>query len=160
MKEINISESDIAAVTTQLKQISSDVSAPTGFERGRTRLLLKLSTASWGRLEAYARLKKADVAVLVAEHFEELMIVTCNLRNEDSKIDWYLIQAQANAHKELSFHHLARPAIDIQTERKAEAEVEFWAPVKLNRLTICQRTPCVREDYPELKCASFLQSRC
>ena len=32
MKEINISESDIAAVTTQLKQISSDVSAPTGFE--------------------------------------------------------------------------------------------------------------------------------
>ena len=85
----------------------------------------------WGRLEAYARLKKADVAVLVAEDFEELMIVTCNLRNEDSKIDWYLIQAQANAHKELSFHHLARPAIDIQTERKAEAEEsEFWAPVR------------------------------
>ena len=85
----------------------------------------------WGRLEAYARLKKADVAVLVAEDFEELMIVTCNLRNEDSKIDWYLIQAQANAHKELSFHHLARPAIDIQTERKAEAEEsEFWAPIR------------------------------
>ena len=85
----------------------------------------------WGRLEAYARLKEADVAVLVAEDFEELMIVTCNLRNEDSTIDWYLIQAEANTHNELSFHHVARPTIDIQTERKAEAEEsEFWAPVR------------------------------
>ena len=85
----------------------------------------------WGRLEAYARLKKVTVAVLVAEDFEELMIVTCNLRNEDSEIDWYLIQAQANTHKELSFHHVARPAIDIQTERKADAgESEFWTPIR------------------------------
>ena len=37
----------------------------------------------WGRLEAYARLKEANVAILIAEEFEELMIVTCNLRNED-----------------------------------------------------------------------------
>ena len=85
----------------------------------------------WGRLEAYARLKKADVAVLVAEDFEELMIVTCNLRNEDSKIDWYLIQAQANSHKELSFHPVARPAIDIQTERQPNIEYsEFWGPIR------------------------------
>ena len=71
----------------------------------------------WGRLEAYARLKEADVAVLVAEDFEELMIVTCKLlRNEDSKIDWYLIQSTSKfPQKELSFHHFARPAIDIQT---------------------------------------------
>ncbi len=89
----------------------------------------------WGRLEAYARLKKADVAVLVAEDFEELMIVTCNLRNEDSTIDWYLIQAQANAHEELSFHHVARPAIDIQTEKKTEAgESEFWSPIRRGEL--------------------------
>ena len=72
----------------------------------------------WGRLEAYARLKKATVAVLVAESFEELMIVTCNLRNEDSEIGWYLIQAHANAHHELSFHHVVQPAIDIQVLRK------------------------------------------
>ncbi len=39
----------------------------------------------WGRLEAYARLKEANVAALVAESFEELMIVTCSLRNEDSE---------------------------------------------------------------------------
>ena len=85
----------------------------------------------WGRLEAYARLKKADVAVLVAEDFEELMIVTCSLRNEDSKIDWYLIQAQVNSHKELSFHQIARPAIDIQTERQPNIEYsEFWAPIR------------------------------
>ena len=71
----------------------------------------------WGRLEAYARLKEANVAVLVAESFEELMIVTCNLRNEDSKTDWYLIQAQVNSHQELFFHHVARPAIDVQTEK-------------------------------------------
>lgn len=85
----------------------------------------------WGRLEAYARLKKADVAVLVAEDFEELMITTCNLRNEDSEIDWYLIQAQVNSHKELSFHYKARPAIDIQVERKAGVEYsEFWEPIR------------------------------
>jgi len=89
----------------------------------------------WGRLEAYARLKEADVAVLVAEKFEELMIVTCNLRNEDSTISWYLIQAEANTHKELSFHHVARPAIDIQTEKKSEGGYsEFWAPIRAGEL--------------------------
>ena len=93
----------------------------------------------WGRLEAYARLKEADVAVLVAEDFEELMKVTCNLRNEDSTIDWYLIQAQANTHKELSFHHVAIPAIDIQTEKKTEKKTEgeyseFWDPIRAGEL--------------------------
>ena len=85
----------------------------------------------WGRLEAYARLKHADIAVLVAEDFEELMVVTCNLRNEDSNVDWYLIQAQANSHNEISFHHVARPAIDIQTEKKTDVGYsEFWAPIR------------------------------
>ena len=84
----------------------------------------------WGRLEAYARLKEADVAVLVAEDFEELMIVTCNLRNEDSKTDWYLIQALANSHNELSFHYVARPAIDIQTEQSDVEFSEFWQPIR------------------------------
>ena len=85
----------------------------------------------WGRLEAYARLKEATVAVLVAESFEELMIVTCRLRDEDSAVDWYLVQAQANSHNELSFHHVVGPAIDIQTERKTEAGYsEFWAPIR------------------------------
>ncbi len=85
----------------------------------------------WGRLEAYARLKKADVAVLVAEDFEELMIVTCNFRNEDSNVNWFLIQAQANSHSELSFHHVARPAIDIQTEKHSQVGYsEFWAPIR------------------------------
>lgn len=83
----------------------------------------------WGRLEAYARLKKADVAVLVAEDFEELMIQTCNLCNEDSEIDWYLIQVRANSHKELSFCHIASP------ERKLEREYsKFWAPILQGRL--------------------------
>lgn len=85
----------------------------------------------WGRLEAYARLKKADVAVLVAEDFEELMIVTCRYRDEDSAIDWYLIQAHANSHEELSFHHVVGPAIDIQTERRADIGYsEFWQPIR------------------------------
>ena len=87
----------------------------------------------WGRLEAYARLKEAAVAALVAESFEDLMKVTCQLRNEDSSIGWYLIQAQANAHEELSFHHIVGPAIDIQTEKageKAGGEYsEFWEPI-------------------------------
>ncbi len=85
----------------------------------------------WGRLEAYARLKEADVAVLVAEDFEELMIVTCNLRNEDSNVNWYLIQAQANSHSELFFNHISRPAIDIQTEKKGDIVYsEFWEPIR------------------------------
>ena len=59
------------------------------------------------------------------------MIVTCRLRGEDSTIDWYLIQAQANSHNELSFHHVVGPAIDIQIERQTEAgESEFWAPIR------------------------------
>lgn len=82
----------------------------------------------WGRLEAYARLKEADVAVLVAENFEELMIVTCNLRNEDSKTDWYLIQVIANSYDELSFHYVA--AIDLQTEQSEIEFSEFWAPIR------------------------------
>ena len=101
----------------------------------------------WGRLETYARLKKADVAVLVAEEFEELMIVTCNLRNEDSAISWYLIQGQANAHNELSFHHIARPAIDIQTEKKAEAEYsEFWAPIREGDGLFAGKPVLIRND--------------
>lgn len=84
----------------------------------------------WGRLEAYARLKDATVAVLVAESFEELMIVTCRLRDEDSTIDWYLIQAQANSHGELSFHHVVGPAIDIQTEKADVEYSEFWDPIR------------------------------
>ena len=85
----------------------------------------------WGRLEAYARLKEATVAALVAESFEDLMITTCNLRNEDSKIDWYLIQVQANTHKELSFYHVVQPVRDIQIEKKAGVEYsEFWAPIR------------------------------
>ena len=85
----------------------------------------------WGRLEAYARLKEATVAVLVAESFEELMIVTCRLRDEDSNVDWYLIQAHANSHNELSFHHVVGPAIDIQTEKKIEAGYsQFWQPIR------------------------------
>ena len=104
---------------------------------------------------------------LVAEDFEELMIVTCNLRNEDSTIDWYLIQAAGKCtHNELSFHHVARPTIDIQTERKAEAEEsEFWAPVRggeLGELFAGKPVPIsnegwISEVYPQYwSVASFL----
>ena len=85
----------------------------------------------WGRLEAYTRSQDATVAALVAERFEDLMIVTCNRRNEESNIGWYLIQAQANEHKEFSFHHVARPAIDIQIGPTSDIEYsEFWAPIR------------------------------
>ena len=105
----------------------------------------------WGRLEAYARLKEANTAVLVAEKFEELMIVTCNLRNEDSTIDWYLIQAQPNSHNELSFHHVARPAIDIQTEKKTDVGYsEFWEPIRkreFGELFSGKPVPVRNEEY-------------
>jgi len=101
----------------------------------------------WGRLEAYARLKEANVAVLVAESFEELMIVTCNLRNEDSKTDWYLIQAQVNSHDELSFHHVARPAIDVQTERTGVEYSEFWEPIRRSGLFAGKPVPVRDESW-------------
>ena len=85
----------------------------------------------WGRLEAYTRVQDATVAALVAESFEDLMIVTCNRRNEESSIGWYLIQVQANEYKELSFHHVARPAIDIQVGSTSDIEYsEFWEPIR------------------------------
>ena len=100
-------------------------------------------------------MKEADVAVLVAEEFEELMVVTCNLRNEDSNVDWYLIQAQANSHNELSFHHVARPAIDIQTERKIDTEYhEFWAPIlqgKFGKLFAEELTSQRNDGWMKLK---------
>jgi len=99
----------------------------------------------WGRLEAYARLKEANVAVLVAEDFEELMIVTCNLRNEDSKIDWYLVQAQLNDHEEFTFHHVSRPAIDIQTEKTSVECSEFWEPIRKQGLFAGKPVP-VRDE--------------
>ena len=85
----------------------------------------------WGRLEAYARTQNATVAALVAERFEDLMIVTCNRRNEESNISWYLIQAQVNSHEEFSSHHVARPARDIQIGPATDVEYsEFWAPIR------------------------------
>lgn len=84
----------------------------------------------WGRLEAYARLKEATVAVLVAEEFEELMIETCRLRNEESEINWYLIQAQANSHKEFFFPHIVGPTLDIRVGETSTEYSEFWAPIR------------------------------
>ena len=86
----------------------------------------------WGRLEAYARLKEANVAVLIAEVFEELMIDTCRLRDDvDSSIDWYLIEAHANSHDELSFHHVVGPSRNIKTEKtEGNEQREFWAPIQ------------------------------
>jgi len=101
----------------------------------------------WGRLEAYAWLKEADVAVLVAESFEELMIVTCNLRNEDSKTDWYLIKAHVNSHDELSFHHVARPAIDVQTEKTGVEYSEFWEPIRRSGLFVGKPVPIRDEGW-------------
>lgn len=84
----------------------------------------------WGRLEAYARLKNAQVAALVAEDFEDLMAVTCKLRNEDSGVSWYLIQVRVTDRDEFIFHIVAGPEIDIQTERSGVEYSEFWAPIR------------------------------
>jgi len=101
----------------------------------------------WGRLEAYARLKEADVAALIAEEFEELMIVTCNLRNEDSEIDWYLIEAHANTHREIFFYPAARPAIDIQIRsQERRGYSEFWEPIRREGLFAGKPVPVRYED--------------
>ena len=84
----------------------------------------------WGRLEAYARLKEATTAALVAEDFEELMVVTCELRNADSEVGWWLVKAQATDQREFIFQTIAGPKIDIQTERSGREYSEFWAPIR------------------------------
>lgn len=105
----------------------------------------------WGRLEAYARAQDTTAAALVAESFEDLMIVTCNRRNEESNINWYLIQAQVNSHEEFSFHHVARPAIDIQIGPTPDIEYsEFWGPIrqgKLGTLFIGKPVPISNERW-------------
>ena len=83
----------------------------------------------WGRLEAYARFKEATVAVLVAEDFEDLMITTCRLRNNESEINWYLIQVEVNSHKEFAFRHVAWPIVDPDVEYS-----EFWQPIRQGEL--------------------------
>ncbi len=88
----------------------------------------------WGRLEAYARLKEATTAALVAEDFEELMVVTCELRNADSEVGWYLIKAQATDQREFIFQTIAGPKIDIQTEKSGREYSEFWAPIRVSGL--------------------------
>ena len=43
----------------------------------------------------------------------------------------YPIQAPVNSHDELTFHNVARTAIDSQTEKKPEIKYsEFWAPIR------------------------------
>lgn len=99
----------------------------------------------WGRLEAYARLKEATHAVLIAEDFEELMIVTSQLRNQDSNIGWYLIKAYLNQHDEFLFIHVEKPAIDIQTERQNIDYSEFWQPIREKGLFAGKPVP-VRDE--------------
>jgi hypothetical protein len=101
----------------------------------------------WGRLEAYARLKEASVAVLIAENFEELMIVTSQLRNEDSDISWYLIKVFLNEHGEYLFIPVEKPAIDIQTERKNVDYSKFWAPIRKEGLFAGKPVPTRDEGW-------------
>ncbi len=101
----------------------------------------------WGRLEAYARLKDARFAAIVAEDFEDLMIVTCRLRNEDSKVDWFLIQARVTDRQEYVFQTVAGPDIDIQTERGGVEYSKFWAPIRATGLFAGNPVPVKYEDY-------------
>jgi hypothetical protein len=85
----------------------------------------------WGRLEAYARIKEANTAALIAEEFEPLMIQTCDLRNQqDRAIDWYLIRARVTEDKLHIFQTDSGPAIDIQAERTKVEYSEFWGPIR------------------------------
>ena len=81
----------------------------------------------WGRLEMYARLKDASVAVLVAEEFEDAMIETCRRRNEDSEINTLLIKVEMSSHEEFSFQHLISPPME---KKPRTEEFEFWRPIR------------------------------
>ncbi len=52
------------------------------------------------------------------------MVTTCRLRNNESEINWYLIQVEANSHEEVAFRHIAWPIIDPEVEYS-----EFWNPI-------------------------------
>ena len=66
--------------------------------------------------------------------FEEFMVVTCELRNADSEVGWYLIKSQVTDQKEFIFQTIAGPKIDIQTERSGREYSEFWAPIRTTGL--------------------------
>lgn len=102
----------------------------------------------WGRLEAYARIKEANTAVLVAESFEELMIVTCDLRNQqDSAIDWYLIRGKVTNDELYIFNSVAGPAIDIQAEKTGIEYSEFWKPIREKGLFRGKQVPLRHEAF-------------
>ena len=84
--------------------------------------------------EINKRLKEANVAVLVAEGFEDLMMTTCELRNADSEKGWYLIKALGTARDEVIFQIVEGPKIEIQTERAARGISEFWVPIRTQGL--------------------------
>ena len=131
LDQLNVGKFDDAETEARVGNLKADIVA-TG-EDGTLVVECQFNKANWdhwGRLEAYARLKEADVAVFVAETFTDIMIATCNLRNEDSKTDWYLIKVFANSQDELSFHYVARPSIYIQIEKSDVQFSEFWQPIK------------------------------
>jgi len=90
-------------------------------------------------------LKDAATAVLVAEDFEELTVVTCDKRNEDGEVSWYLIKALLTERKEAIFQTVSGPKIDIQTESGVREFSEFWAPIRASSFFSGRPVP-VRDD--------------
>ena len=86
----------------------------------------------WGRLEGYARYHNATVAVLVAEGFEGLMTITCQQRNKESDIRWYLIRAKVNSHDELCFDPVVESVEGVPSEPDSGYS-EFWEPIRQDK---------------------------
>ena len=95
----------------------------------------------WGRLDCYSQFNNATAAALVAEDFEELMIETCRLRNEDGEIGWHLIQAGANSHRELIFCHRDVSAPRPSYSNNQNLYTEFWEPIRSDRHNLFSGVP-------------------
>ena len=95
--------------------------------------------AHWGRLECYAYYHNANMAALIAEDFQQLMIDACRRRNMASDIQWYLISAYIDLHEEHHFNIVVQPSknpLEIMSSHIANRKIMnradpiFWQPIR------------------------------
>ena len=95
----------------------------------------------WGRLEGYAYYHNANMAALIADDFQPLMIDVCRQRNMASDIQWYLITVYIDLHEEHHFNIVAQPS---------KNSLEMMAPTIANRKIISRADPIfwqpIRDD--------------
>ncbi len=104
----------------------------------------------WGRLECYAYYHNANMAALIADDFQPLMIDVCRRRNMVSDIRWYLISTYIDLHEEHHFNIVAQPSkdpLEIMSPHSADRKIMnrvdpiFWQPIREDKNCIFSGKP-------------------